>query len=114
MANLGAFDVELRSAAWFDASAVPEGWFDYGLPFSHPLVGAGGIVDAAAQVSWAELEVPSANAAAQVSWAELEVPFASAAAQVSWAELEVPTADSAAQVSWAELEVPTATAAAQV
>lgn len=64
------------------------------------------LVDADAEVSFAELEVPLLNAAAEVSWAELEVPTADAAAEVSWAELEVPTANADSEVSFAELEVP--------
>jgi len=64
------------------------------------------IVDADAEVAWAEVEVPTAQSAAEVSWAELEVPIANSDAEVSWAEFEVPTADSAAEASFAELEVP--------
>jgi len=68
------------------------------------------IVNADAEVSWAELEVPTANADAEVSWAEFEVPTANADAEISWAELEVPNApavDADAEVSFAEFEVPT-------
>lgn len=73
-------------------------------------------VDAAAEVSWAELEVPFANAQAELAWAEVEVPsvVADADAEVSWAEVEVPTANASAEVSWAEFEVPFAPAAAEV
>jgi hypothetical protein len=41
MANIGAFDAELRALAWFDAVEVAEGWFDYGMPFDHPLIDSG-------------------------------------------------------------------------
>ena len=67
-----------------------------------------------AQVSWAELEVPTAPRRAQVSWAELEVPTAPRRAQVSWAELETPNAPRRAQVSWSEFETPTSPSRAQV
>lgn len=71
--------------------------------------------DRTAQVSWAELEVPTAPRTAIVSWAELEVPTAPRSALVSWAELEVPNVpDRAGQVTWAELEVPDAPRAAQI
>jgi len=59
-----------------------------------------------AQVSWAELEAPTAPRRAYVSWAELEVATAPRRAFVSWAELELPTAPRRGQVSWAELEAP--------
>jgi len=64
------------------------------------------LVNADAEVSWAEFEVPTADSRADVSWAEFEVPTADSRADVSWAEFEVPTADSRADVSWAEFEVP--------
>lgn len=70
--------------------------------------------DRAAQVSWAELEVPTAPRSAQVSWAEMEVPNAPRRAQVAWAEMEVPNADRRAQISWSEFEVPTAPRTAQI
>lgn len=38
MANIGAYDAEIYGPAWFDPTAVQEGWFDYGLPFDHPLI----------------------------------------------------------------------------
>lgn len=38
MVNIGAFDGELRALVWFDTSALVEGWFDYGMPFEHPLI----------------------------------------------------------------------------
>jgi len=70
-----------------------------------------------AQVSWAEMEVPTAPRRSQVSWAELEVPDdpnTGRVARVSWAELEIPTAPRVAQMSWAEFEVPTAPRRSQV
>ncbi|MCC2626387.1 MAG: putative Ig protein [Thermomicrobiales bacterium] len=64
--------------------------------------------DRKAQVTWAEMEVPTAPRKAQVTWAEMEVPNAPRRAQVSWAEMEVPTAPRRAVISWAEMEVPDA------
>ena len=68
------------------------------------------------QVSFAELEVPTAPRRMQVSFAEFEVPTAPRRAQVSWAELEVPdvNVDRRMQVSFAEMEIPTAPRRAQV
>jgi hypothetical protein len=39
MARIGSFDAELRPEAWFDPTILSEGWYDYGLPFSHDLIG---------------------------------------------------------------------------
>lgn len=61
-----------------------------------------------AQVSFAELEVPTAPRRGRVSFAELETPSVPRRGQVSFGELEVPTAPRRARVSWSELEVPTA------
>jgi hypothetical protein len=60
------------------------------------------------QVSFAELEVPTAPRRYLVSFAELEVPNAPRRYQMSFAELEIPNADRRYQVSFAELEIPTA------
>ena len=62
------------------------------------------------QVSFAEMEVPTAPRRMQVSFAELEVGTAPRRAQVSWAELEVPdvNTDRRMRLSFAEMEVPTA------
>jgi hypothetical protein len=39
--NIGVFDAEMRSQAWFDPTQVAgSGWFDYGMPFEHDLIGA--------------------------------------------------------------------------
>lgn len=73
--------------------------------------------DASAQVSFTEFEVPTADADAEISFAEVEVPFADASAQTSFTELQVPDAglaDADAEVSWAEVEVPFADASAQI
>lgn len=64
------------------------------------------LVDADAEISWAELEIPFANADAEISWAEFEVPTADARADVAWAEVEVPFADADTEIAWAELQVP--------
>lgn len=38
MANSGVFDAEIRMIAWFDPTAIQEGWWDYGMPFEHDLM----------------------------------------------------------------------------
>ena len=58
------------------------------------------------EVSWAEMEVPTAPRRARVSWAEAEVPPGARGGRVSWAELETPPGARAGRVSWAELEAP--------
>lgn len=58
------------------------------------------------QVSWSELEIPTAPRRTQVSWGELEIPTAPRRSQVAWAELEVPTSPRLTRISWAELEIP--------
>jgi hypothetical protein len=60
------------------------------------------------QVSFAELEVPTAPRRYRVSFAELEIPNAPRRYQMSFAELEIPNADRRYRVSFAELEIPTA------
>lgn len=75
---------------------------------------AGGVSDADAEVSWAEVEVPTANAAAEVSWSEVEVPFANANAEVSWSEVEIPFAQAAAEIAHAEVEIPFVDASAEI
>lgn len=67
-----------------------------------------------AQISWAELEVPTAPRKAEVSWVELEIPNAPRGAEVSWIEFEIPNADRGAEVSWVEFEIPTAPRSAEV
>jgi len=67
------------------------------------------VVNADAEVSFVELEVPTPNAIGQVSWVEMETPTPNAMAQSSWIELEVPNVpapDAGAEISWLELEVP--------
>lgn len=38
MANIGLFDADLRPLAMYDPSMVPNGTFDYGLPFDHTFI----------------------------------------------------------------------------
>lgn len=39
MANRGVYDLETRAISWFDATSLQEGWWDYGMPFEHDLIG---------------------------------------------------------------------------
>jgi hypothetical protein len=64
--------------------------------------------DTEADVSWAEMEVPTAPRRADVAWAEAEVPTAPRRADISWSEMEAPAAPRHADVSWAEAETPDA------
>lgn len=104
----GTFKTRTRARSGNNATSVNYEWdyirvtVDYSLP---PRI---------AQVSQAELEVPTANRAARVSFAELEAPQPPRIAHVSFAALEVPDAPRAAHISFAELETPTANRGAQV
>jgi hypothetical protein len=70
-----------------------------------------------AQLSWAELEAPTAPRRALAAWAELEAGTAPRRATVTAGEMEgpdVPPPQSRSLVSWAELEAPTAPRRAMV
>ncbi len=41
LVNIGVYDAEIRDTAWFDTSALREGWWDYGMPFEHDLIDIG-------------------------------------------------------------------------
>lgn len=69
---------------------------------------------AAAELSWSEVEVPFAPANAELSWAEIEFPFAPASAEISVAEVEAPFVNASAEVSWSEVEVPFVSASAEL
>lgn len=100
-----AYTVAIRNALSVDADAEVS-WAEVEVPF----------LNADAEVAWAEVEVPTADADAEVSWAELESPFAQADAEVAWSEFQVPdlVSNADAEVAWSEIEIPFADATAQV